>query len=71
MNRVRKQAELWNKEPQYIMTPVHSCLPADVSEKEAQHWLYSGRHWAWKETPFNIPNILRPLVGMVKYEPKI
>jgi hypothetical protein len=66
MNRVRKQAELWNKEPQYIMTPVHS-----LSEKEAQHWLYGGRHWEWKTTPFNIPEILKPLVGMVKYEAKI
>jgi glycosyltransferase involved in cell wall biosynthesis len=72
VNRVKKQAELWNKkEVQYIMTPIHSCLSADISDREAQHWLYSGRHWAWKETPFNIPDILRPLVGMVKYEPKI
>jgi len=69
--RVRKQAELWNKEPQYIMTPIHSCLPADLSEIDAQRWLYGGRHWEWTSTPFAIPDILKPLVGKVKYEPKI
>lgn len=71
LTRVQKQAELWGKAPQYIMTPIHSCLPADISEAEAQRWLYGGRHWEWTETPFNIPDILKPLVGMVRYEPKI
>lgn len=68
MNRVQKQAELWNKEPQYIMTPIHSCLPADISKHDAQQWLYGGQHWEWTRTPFDIPEILKPLVGLTKYE---
>lgn len=71
LNRVKKQAELRDAEPQYIMTPIHACLPADISEQEAQYWLYGGRHWEWTNTPFNIPEILKPLVGMVKYEARI
>jgi hypothetical protein len=46
-------------------------LPAEISEAEAKQWLYGARHWEWKTTPFDIPEILRPLVGMVKYEPRI
>jgi hypothetical protein len=69
MNRVNKQAELRDAAPQYIMTPIHCTLPADLSEHDAQQWLYGGRHWEWTSTPFNIPEILKPLVGKVKYEP--
>ena len=71
LNRVKKQAELRGEKPQYIMTPIHSTLPANVSEQDAQQWLYGGRHWEWTNTPFNIPEILKSLVGMVKYEPEI
>lgn len=69
MNRIRKQAELRNDKPQYLMTPIHCTLPADISEHEAQRWLYGGQHWEWTNTPFAIPEILKPLVGKVKYEP--
>jgi hypothetical protein len=69
MNRVEKQAELRNEEPRYLMTPIHCVLPAEISEVEAQRWIYGGRHWEWQNTPFAIPEVLKPLVGMVKYEP--
>lgn len=69
--RIKKQAELWKRDPQYIMTPVHATLQAEISEADAQRWLYGGRHWEWTNTPFAIPDILKPLVGMTKYEPKI
>ncbi len=28
-------------------------------------------HWTWKSTPFDIPDVLKPLVGMAKYEPTV
>lgn len=72
LNRVRKQAELRGEiEPQYLMTPIHSMLPAEISEAEARQWLYAGRHWEWMTTPFAIPDILKPLLGQVRYEPKV
>jgi glycosyltransferase involved in cell wall biosynthesis len=71
MNRVKKQAELRDDKPQYLMVPIHCTLPANLSEHDAQQWIYGGRHWEWTNTPFAIPEILRPLVGMTKYEAKI
>jgi glycosyltransferase involved in cell wall biosynthesis len=71
INRIKKQAELRNEEPKYLMETIHTLLPAITTEREAMHWLYSGKHWRWTNTPFNIPEILKPLVGMTKYEPRL
>lgn len=71
MNRVKKQAELRNTKPQYIMTPIHSLHEAEITERDASFIIFGGKHWTWTETPFAIPEILRPLVGMTKYEVKI
>jgi hypothetical protein len=71
LNRIKKQAELRNEPEQYLMETIHTLLPAVISEKEAMHWLYSGKHWTWTNTPFNIPEILKPLVGMTKYDPRL
>jgi hypothetical protein len=71
LNRIDKQAQLRNEEPQYLMESIHTMLPPITTEKEAQQWLYHGKHWQWANTPFNIPDILRPLVGMTKYEPNV
>jgi glycosyltransferase involved in cell wall biosynthesis len=71
INRIQKQAELRDEPLNWLMVPVHCTLSLIKSEKEAHHWLYYGRHWKWTNTPFDIPEILRPLVGMTKYEPRI
>lgn len=71
LNRVRQQAELRRSEPQYLMTPLHALHKVELSEAEAQIWLRAGKHWTYKNTPFNIPRVLRPLVGVTKYEPKL
>lgn len=71
LNRINKQAELRNEDPQYLMVPIHTLHETQLSEADAQNWLYHGRHWTWTETPFNIPEILKSLVGMVKYEARI
>jgi glycosyltransferase involved in cell wall biosynthesis len=68
-SRINQQAELWNKEPQYIMVPLHTMHKAELSRDEAERWL-NAPHWTFTKSPFDIPEILKPLVGMVKYEPK-
>jgi hypothetical protein len=71
MARISKQSELWDKEPQYIMVPLHAMHKVELSEGEAYKWLLSGKHWTCSHTPFDIPEILKPLVGVTKYEPSI
>ncbi len=71
INRVNKQAELRGVAPQYLMVPIHAIMQAEIYEGGVQRRLYEGQHWTWKTTPFNIPEILKPLVGMVRYEPNI
>jgi glycosyltransferase involved in cell wall biosynthesis len=71
MNRVAKQAQMRQGKPQYLMTPIHTLQQAIITEAEAQQNIYGAGFWLWKETPFAIPEILRPLVGVTKYEAKI
>lgn len=70
-NRIRKQAELRGSLPQYILTPLHTLHKAELTEREAYEWIARGRHWTTTHTPFNIPEILKPLVGLTKYEPRV
>ncbi len=67
-NRANKQAELRQSEPQYLMTGLHSLHKVELTKEEAKLKL-GERHWTFTNTPFDIPAILRPLVGCVKYEP--
>lgn len=69
--RVKKQAQLRQSEPQYLLTPLHILHKSEFSETAAQQLVKYGRHWIYTNTPFNIPEILKPLVGVTKYEPKI
>jgi glycosyltransferase involved in cell wall biosynthesis len=71
LNRVQQQAELRASEVQYLMVGQHCTWNVNLSKNDAEHWLALGRHWKWTSTPFAIPEILKPLVGMVRYEPKI
>lgn len=70
-NRVEKQAELRGEEPNYLMVGHHCTWNVHATKNDANHWLKFGRHWTWINTPFAIPKILKPLVGMTKYEPKL
>lgn len=71
LNRVKQQAELRDDKPQYIFTPLHTLHKSEYTEQEAQKIIYGGRVWTKKNTPFNVPEILRPLVGVTKYEPRV
>lgn len=69
LQRIEQQAELWHGQRQFIMTPIHVLHQVEYSEAQARE-LLTAPHWEWKNTPLNIPAVLRPLVGMTKYEPK-
>lgn len=64
--RIEQQAQLWNKEPKYRMVPLHFLHEAEIDRQQAGFRL-NDSHWTWKTTPFDIPAILKPLVGMVEY----
>ena len=68
--RINNQAEMRNDKPQYLFAPLHILHDAEVHNIQARLRLQE-KHWRWGTTPFNIPKILRPLVGQTKYEPKI
>lgn len=70
LNRVVMQAELRNTEPQYIMAGLH-CLHKSEANAEQAMMKLNEHHWTWTKTPFLIPRILEPLVGMTKYEPRL
>ncbi len=64
--RIAKQAELRSEMQNPLMTDEHVLGNHRFSSDR-----FNDPHWTWQTTPFNIPDILRPLVGMVKYEPRI
>lgn len=49
--------------------PYHFLGKAELSPAEAET-LLKQEHWTWTETPLAIPDVLRPLVGVVKYKPR-
>ena len=69
LKRVDNQAQLWHGDHSYLMVPLH-CMHDPSVSREAVIYRLNERHWTWKTTPLNIPDILKPLVGMTKYEPK-
>lgn len=68
--RIEQQAELWNEGKVYRMTPLHFLHKAELSRNQAELRL-DDDHWLWEVTPFAIPAILKPLVGMVEYRPTV
>lgn len=66
--RIEAQAELWAEDPQFRRVPLH--FSEAVQPQNLEEFL-SQSHWTWKATPLAIPEILKPLVGMTRYEFKI
>lgn len=71
LKRVEQQARLRDDKPQYIFVPLHTLHRSEFSEDEAKRIVHGRKIWTWTNTPFNIPEILKPLVGITKYEPKL
>lgn len=70
IERVRKQAELRDEDANYIMVPIHTLQESRLKTSYINDRLRQP-HWEWKSTPFDIPDVLKSLVGMVKYEPTV
>jgi len=68
--RVDQQAKLRSgtetPETNYRMVPLHFNEPIELTREQAIERLKEP-HWTWAETPLNIPEILKPLVGRVCY----
>ena len=69
LTRVENQARLWNQEPQYKMIGIHGSMGFQNLTKDNALKMLNESHWIWPETPFDIPDILKPLVGQTKYDP--
>ena len=67
--RKQNQSVLFGQ-PRHIAVPIHFTLPYELSEKEEQARL-ADPLWTWTITPFNIPQVLKSLIGMTKYEPSV
>jgi len=65
--RRKNQSELWGT-PRNLTVPEHFLQPTEVSEQEVEDSLKQP-YWTWKRTPFRIPSVLEPLVGMTRYDP--
>lgn len=53
-----------------VLAREHFLLPAEVNDKTLWELLASP-HWEAKASPFNLPKIVIPLVGMTRYEPTV
>jgi len=67
--RKRNQAEIWG-EPRSLMVAEHFTEPTEISRIEEENRL-NQPCWQWTNTPLNIPSILIPLVGKVRYQVNI
>jgi len=66
LNRVYKQAELWNEQPKYRKVSKHNSGVKELPDGLTGSFL-SQSHWTWQDTPFDLPANLKPLVGVTKY----
>lgn len=69
LQRKKIQAEIWG-EPRHLMVAEHFTEPNEISEEEELARL-NEPHWLYNSSPFQLPLILKPLVGKTKYEVKI
>lgn len=69
--RVQQQAAWWNNsQPAYRRVPLHFLEAAEMEPGQVEAFLAEPQ-WTWQTTPLAIPEILRGLVGTVKYEAKV
>ena len=66
--RVKAQAELWDEASAYRAVQVHFSYPIELQGKRMLDAFLNQPHWEWTHTPLAIPDNLRHLVGMTKYE---
>jgi len=69
LRRLENQSELWGQ-PRFLMVPYRYEEAVALTEEDMIARLGAER-WTWTGTPFALPEILKPLVGMTKYEARI
>ena len=63
MGRHRQQEELWHKTPTRVKgVPDHFSHDSLVLSD-----FFNKPHWTWTKSPFNLPPLLKPLVGKERY----
>lgn len=68
--RISQQAELWHGKFNYTYAPLHINHESQLNRDTLATRL-NERHWLWKKSPLKIPNILKSLVGVPKYDPHL
>ena len=69
IGRIEQQAELRNEPLNYLCVSLHTNMISTAQGKVKQ--FLSQPHWEWTTTPLDIPEILKPLIGKVRYEPNV
>lgn len=69
LQRKQQQSEIWGS-PRHLMVAGHFTEPNEISEVEEIERL-NQPHWEFKSTPLAIPDVLKPLLGMTKYQVNI
>jgi glycosyltransferase involved in cell wall biosynthesis len=65
VQRVKQNAELWDEAPQRLRrTPLHFLAPPKAMDFES---FMAEKHWTDRASPFDLPEVLKPLVGVTKY----
>ena len=65
VQRATQNAELWGETPQMLRrTPLHFLSPPKAMDWES---FMAEKHWTDRASPFDLPEVLKPLVGVVKY----
>lgn len=67
LKRLENQRKLWNsKDDKVLLVKIHHNHDRMVPISEIGK-IMQEPHWTWKNTPFDIPEILKPLVGVTSY----
>lgn len=66
LQRKRIQSEIWG-EPRHLMVAEHFTQPNEITAEEELARL-NEPHWAYKTSPFDLPDVIKPLVGKTRYE---
>lgn len=63
LNRIKQQAELRGEFPNYLRVPLHTTGTNWLSDGVQIEEFLNQEHWDWNRSPFDLPDILLPLVG--------
>ena len=68
-DRRKACSKIWGPQ-RNVMVRDHFLQSPELSDAELRILLQEP-HWEWKVSPFALPEIIKPLVGMVRYSPTV